>query len=206
MYECVPAHGNVPLVADWSSGILGKEINVSDYDLIYAGAQKNMGIAGLTVVIVKRSLYREDVDEVVPQLMRYDVMDAKGSMLNTPPAFAIYMSGLVFDWVKSEGGVGEMERRNREKAKLLYDLIDASDIFKGYVEKDSRSIMNVTFTLPDEEMTKEFLAMAEGRNMISLKGYRDIGGIRASIYNGMPMEGVMTLAKCMEDFEKGLRK
>lgn len=206
MYTYVPKHKNIPLVADWSSGILGKCIDVKDYDLIYAGAQKNIGIAGLTVVIVKRSLLDKEIDGIVPSIMRYSEMDKAGSMLNTPPTYAIYMSGLVFDWIEENGGIKAMEENNIKKSNILYDLIDSSSIYKGTADKKDRSLMNITFTLPNDEMTQDFLKMAEGRNMLNLKGYRSIGGIRASIYNGMPMDGVLALAKCMEDFEKGIRE
>lgn len=202
MYHTVPKHKNIPLVADWSSGILGKKIDVKDYDLIYAGAQKNIGIAGLTVVIVKRSLIRDDIDGIVPSIMRYADLDKAGSMLNTPPTYAIYLSGLVFDWIEENGGINAMEEMNIKKSNILYDIIDSSSLYKGTADKKDRSIMNITFTLPNEELTTKFLEMAEERNMVNLKGYRSIGGIRASIYNGMPIEGVCCLAQLMEDFEK----
>lgn len=206
MYRKVPEHGKTPLIGDWTSGILGTVINIEDYDLIYAGAQKNMGPSGVAVAIVKRSSLPDDIDPVVPSLLRYDVMDETGSMLNTPPTFAIYMCGLVYDWVEKQGGVAELEKINTKKAQMLYDVIDGSGLYKGLAAKDCRSIMNVTFTLPDDESTKAFLKMAEGRGMISLAGFPSVGGIRASIYNGMPIEGVECLAQCMVDFEKGYRE
>ncbi len=206
MYRKLPEHGNTPLIGDWTSGILGTVINVEDYDLIYAGAQKNMGPAGVAVAIVKRSSILKDIDPVVPSLLRYETMDKTGSMLNTPPTFAIYMCGLVYDWVEKQGGVAELEKINTKKSQILYDVIDSSNLYKGIADKDCRSVMNVTFTLPDDETTKAFLDMAKGRGMISLAGYRSVGGIRASIYNGMPIEGVETLAQCMVDFEKGYRE
>lgn len=206
MYKSVPEHGNLPLVGDWSSAILGTEINVKDYAVIYAGAQKNMGCAGVTVAIVKRDAVLPEIDSAIPSMMRYAEMDRTGSMLNTPPTFPIYMCGLVYDWVKEQGGVSELEKINTKKAQILYDVIDSSKIYTGLAEKDCRSIMNVTFKLPDEELTSDFLKMTEGRGLISLKGYRYFGGIRASIYNAMPIEGVEKLAQCMVDFEKGYRE
>lgn len=205
-YNALPQTGGVPLVADWSSAILGKNIDVTQYALIYAGAQKNMGPAGLTVVILKKELLRDDLDPVVPTMLRYKIHADKGSMYNTPPCFAIYMAGLMFDWVERQGGVEAMEKRNVAKAQRLYDAIDQSPVFRGLANVEDRSIMNVTFTLPDEDQTAAFLKMAQGRGMISLKGYRSVGGCRASIYNGMPDEGVDALIACMKDFEAGKRE
>lgn len=142
----------------------------------------------------------------MPAMLRYRVMAENGSMYNTPPCFAIYMAGLMFQWVEDNGGVAAMERRNREKAALLYDFIDQSEMFHNPVAKEDRSIMNVIFTLPTQEDTKAFLRMAEGRGMINLKGHRSVGGCRASIYNGMPKEGVEALVACMKDYEEGLRR
>ena len=189
------------LVGDWSSSILGMQIDVSKHDLIYAGAQKNIGPAGVTVVILKKEILDQPVDPVLPIMMRYKVAADARSMYNTPPCFAIYVSGLVFKWVEEQGGVAEMERRNREKAALLYDLIDGSDFYTGLADKADRSIMNVTFKLPSQELTADFLKLCESRGMINLKGYRAVGGCRASIYNGMPLEGVQKLAQTMKDFE-----
>lgn len=206
MYRKLPEHGKTPLIGDWTSGILGTVIDVRDYDLVYAGAQKNMGPAGVAVAIFKRGSVLKDIDPVVPSLLRYETMDKTDSMLNTPPTFAIYMCGLVYKWVENMGGVSVLEKENEKKAKILYDIIDSSKLYTGIAAKDCRSIMNVSFTLPDSESTEAFLKMAEGRNMISLAGYPSLGGIRASIYNGMPIEGVECLAQCMIDFEKGFRK
>ena len=189
MWSELPETGSVPLVG-----------------LAYMGAQKNMGIAGLTVVIVRKELVTGELDEGVPSMLSYDLMAKNGSMYNTPPAFAIYMAGLMFNWVEAQGGVVEMERRNKEKAALLYSVLDESKLFAPRAEKDSRSITNVTFTLPTPELTADFVRMAEGRGMINVKGHRLTGGCRASIYNGMPMTGVETLAECMRDFERGLRE
>lgn len=205
-YNTLPETGKVPLVADWSSAILGKEINVAAHDFIYAGAQKNMGIAGLTVVIMKKALLEREVDPIVPTMLRYKIAADNGSMYNTPPCFAIYMAGLVFEYLEQEGGLAVQEAKNRKKAELLYGVLDASPIFKNAVAEEDRSITNVTFTLPTEEETKDFLAMAEGRGMTNLKGHKVAGGCRASLYNGMPYEGVETLVECIKDFEQGLRK
>lgn len=205
-YNTLPEHGNIPLVADWSSAILGKEIDVSAHDLIYAGAQKNMGIAGLTVVIIKKELLNFEVEPVVPTMLRYKIAADNGSMYNTPPCFAIYMAGLVFDYLDEMGGLAVMEAQNQKKAKLLYDTLDASPVFNNPVSVEDRSITNVVFFLPTQEDTSAFLAMAEGRGMVNLKGHRVAGGCRASLYNGMPMEGVETLVECIHDFENGIRK
>ncbi len=202
MYTSTPAHGNALLVADWSSGILGSSIPVEDYDLIYAGAQKNMGIAGVTVVILKNSLLSRSVDPLVPDLLRYSSMQKAESMINTPPTYAIYILGLVCDWLLERGGLPRMEKTNREKAGMLYDLLDASSLYRPFADSSCRSLMNVTFTLPSEEMTTRFLMGAQEIGMVNLKGYRSIGGIRASIYNGMPLEGVVRLAEYMRHFEQ----
>ena len=189
------------LVGDWSSSILGMNIDVSKHDLIYAGAQKNIGPAGVTVVILKKEILDQPVDPVLPIMMRYKVAADARSMYNTPPCFAIYVAGLVFKWVEDQGGVAEMDRRNREKAALLYDMIDGSDFYTGLADMKDRSIMNVTFKLPSQELTADFLKLCESRGMINLKGYRAVGGVRASIYNGMPIEGVQKLVQAMKDFE-----
>ncbi len=201
-FNKLPEHGNVPLVADWSSAILGREINVKDYDLIYAGAQKNMGPAGLAVVIMKRSLLDFEVDSSVPIMLRYRVAAENRSMYNTPPTFSIYMAKLMFEWVRDRGGVKAMEEKNREKARALYEYIDGSDMYTNPVREKDRSIMNVTFTLPTEEKTAEFLKLCKERGIINIKGHRSVGGCRASIYNGMPMEGVMHLIDTMKEYEE----
>ena len=204
-YHTLPETGDVPLVADWSSAILGEEIDVTRHALIYAGAQKNMGPSGLAVVIIRRDLLERPIDPVVPIMLRYKVAADNGSMYNTPPTFSIYMAKLMYEWVEREGGVAEMERRNRKKAGILYDLIDSSKVFNNPVAHEDRSIMNVVFTLPTQEDTKAFIAMAKGRGLVNVKGHRAVGGCRASLYNGMPLEGVEALAKCMHDFENGER-
>ncbi len=199
----LPSHGDVPLVADWSSAILGRWIDVKDYDLIYAGAQKNMGPAGLAVVIIKKKLLDLEVDPVVPIMLRYKIAADNRSMYNTPPTFSIYIAKLMFEWVKAQGGVKAMEIRNREKAKLLYDFIDGSKLYSNPVRVCDRSIMNVTFTLPTEEDTAEFIKLCGQRGIINIKGHRSVGGCRASIYNGMPKEGVEKLIDTMKEFEAG---
>ena len=158
-----------------------------------------------TVVIVREDLL-DYAEPAMPTMLEWKTMADNDSMYNTPPCFSIYMAGLMFQWVEKMGGVAAMEQRNREKAALLYDLIEQSEIFQNPVAKEDRSIMNVTFTLPTPEDTKAFLQMAQGRGMINLKGHRSVGGCRASIYNGMPKEGVEALAACMRDYEAGLRK
>lgn len=204
-YPELPETGEIPLVGDLSSVILGKQYDVERFGLIYAGAQKNMAPAGLTVVIIKNSLIPEQVDEVVPIMMRYRQMAESKSLYNTPPCYSVYIAGLVYEWVESMGGVAAMEKRNIEKANLLYDAIDNSRLFNAPAEKSSRSIMNVVFTLPDAQMTEDFLKMTKERGMISLKGHRSVGGMRASIYNAMPFEGVQALAECIKAFDAGRR-
>ncbi|MDO4566195.1 MAG: 3-phosphoserine/phosphohydroxythreonine transaminase [Oscillospiraceae bacterium] len=201
MYPEIPKGLPAPLVCDMSSIILGREYDIKDFALIYAGAQKNLGPAGLTIVIIRRDMIRDDLEDSIPTMLRYRTFEKSGSMYNTPPCFSIYVAGLVFEWVESEGGVKEMERRNREKAALLYETIDASSLFAGTAASASRSIMNVCFTLPGEELTSEFLKFAGERGLCSIKGHRAVGGCRASIYNAMPLEGVKALADCMKEFE-----
>lgn len=191
----------IPLVADWSSAILGQEIDVSRYGLIYAGAQKNLGPAGLTVVIIRKDLLKKEKDPLVPTMLRYDIHEKNGSMYNTPPTFSIYLAGLMFEWVEKQGGVAEMEKRNRRKSDMLYEMIENSRLFSSCVVPEDRSVMNVVFRLPDERTTEEFLSLAKKRGMISLKGHRLTGGLRASLYNGMPEEGVKKLIDTMKEFE-----
>lgn len=202
-YNTLPEVGDMPLVCDLSSTILGKVFDVNKFALIYAGAQKNMGPAGLTVVIIKKELLNSELDPVVPTMLRYKDMAEAESMYNTPPTFSIYVAGEVFKWVERKGGVAAVEKINREKAGMLYNALDNSAIFNSPVAVEDRSIMNVTFTLPDDDMTKEFLKMASGRAMINLKGHRSVGGCRASIYNAMPVEGIQALVDCIKDFESG---
>ncbi len=204
-YTKTPKHGDAKLVADWSSAILGQNIPVADYDLIYAGAQKNMGPSGLAVVIMKKELIGAIDDPKVPIMLQYKAAYDNNSMYNTPPTYSIYMAGLMYKWVLKMGGVDELEKINIAKANMLYDFIDNSKVFTNPVNPADRSIMNVTFTLPTEEDTKAFLAMAKARGLINIKGHRLVGGCRASIYNGMPVEGVKALVDLMKDFEMGKR-
>ena len=201
-YNSLPETGNIPLVADWSSAILGKKIDVEKYGLIYAGAQKNMGPAGLAVTIVRKDLVLDPVDSVVPIMLRYKPMIDNGSMYNTPPCWSIYMCGLILDWVAKQGGVEEMEKRNIKKSSIIYDLIDSSSVYTNNVAKEDRSIMNVTFTLPTQELTDRFISEAKDAGIINIKGHKLVGGLRASLYNGMPTEGVEGLAEFMTKFEK----
>lgn len=200
-YYRLPQIGDIPLVADWSSAILGKSIDVSKHALIYAGAQKNIGPAGLTVVIIRKSLLDLPVDPIVPTMLRYKIHADKGSMYNTPPCYSIYMSKLMFEWVEEQGGVAAMEMRNCEKSGMLYDFIDNSLLFKNSVRTDDRSIMNVTFTLPTQELTEAFFSTCKDNGLINIKGHKLVGGCRASLYNGMPVEGVRKLIEVMKQFE-----
>jgi len=205
VYNKLPKHKNIPLVCDWSSAILGKWIDVKDYDLIYAGAQKNMGVAGVCVVIVKKSLLKDEIDNIVPKLCSYKKQIEADSMYNTPPCWQIYMCGLMAKWVEDNGGIRQMELINKEKSSLLYDYIDSSKVFKNNVRKSDRSITNVTFVLENEELTKEFLQLCNDNGLINLKGHKSAGGIRASIYNGMPIDGVKKLIEVMKEFEKNVQ-
>ncbi|MDO4197994.1 MAG: 3-phosphoserine/phosphohydroxythreonine transaminase [Erysipelotrichaceae bacterium] len=200
-YQDYPDTGDIPLVADMSSDICSKKIDVSKFGLIYAGCQKNMGIAGLSFVIVRKDLIGKH-RENMPVLMEYDTQVNGDSMYNTPNTFAIYVLGLVAKWIKKLGGLEAMEKRNKEKAKILYDILDNSDFYIGHADKDSRSMMNVTFNLPTEELEAKFVAEAKKEGMESLKGHRSVGGIRASIYNAMELEGIEKLAAFMKKFEE----
>jgi phosphoserine aminotransferase len=196
-----PDTGGVPLISDMSSTILSRPIDVSKYGLIYAGAQKNIGPAGLTLVIVRENLLGQTVAGT-PTMMDYKVCADNDSMYNTPPTYAIYIAGLVFKRLKALGGLAAVERINREKARILYETLDASNFFRSPVAKENRSLMNVPFTLENPELDEEFLKGAKARGMIQLKGHRSVGGMRASIYNAMPVEGVRVLTDYMKEFEK----
>jgi phosphoserine aminotransferase len=197
----VPDAGGVPLVADMSSSILSRRIDVSKFGLIYAGAQKNIGPSGLTVVIVREDLIGRARPET-PHVFDYKAIADNQSMLNTPPTFAWYMAGLVFKWLKAAGGLEAMGERNRLKSRMLYAAIDASHLYKNSVAEDSRSWMNVTFSLSDPKLDAAFLAAAAEAGLKGLKGHRIVGGMRASIYNAMPVEGVEKLIAFMRDFER----
>jgi len=197
----IPETGNVPLVADMSSNILSEVYDVSRFGVIYAGAQKNIGPAGVTLVIVRNDLLgraRKDC----PKVMNWSVMADNDSMMNTPPTYSIYMAGLCMKWLKKQGGVEGIEKINIEKANLLYDLLDDSRFYRARAEKNSRSRMNVTFTTPDPDLDAKFLKEATAAGLVNLKGHRVTGGIRASIYNAMPVEGVAALRDFMKKFEQ----
>ena len=191
----------VPVVCDMSSDIFSREIDVKQFDLIYAGAQKNIGPSGLVVLIVREDLIGRARDDT-PRVFDYKAVAEDGSMLNTPPTFAWYMAGLVFKWIRAQGGVRAIGERNRLKAEALYAAIDASDFYDNAVAKDSRSWMNVTFTLRNAELDKLFLSEAAAAQLQGLKGHRIVGGMRASLYNALPLEGVNRLVEFMRDFER----
>ena len=196
-----PETGAVPLVADMSSNILSREIDVSKFGLIYAGAQKNIGPAGLTIVIVREDLIGETVSGT-PTMFDYKIAADNDSMYNTPPTYGIYIAGLVFKWLKANGGIAAMEKTNRAKANLLYSFLDQSRFFESPVAVENRSLMNIPFTLKNADLDEEFIKAAKARGMVQLKGHRSVGGMRASIYNAMPIEGVQALVALMSDFEK----
>jgi phosphoserine aminotransferase len=193
--------GNVPIVADMSSNILSKPININDFGVIYAGAQKNIGPSGLSVVIVRNDLVgisREDT----PAIFDYQLQAKSGSMYNTPPTFSWYLAGLVFKWLKAQGGLGAIATLNKRKSDVLYSQIDATGFYKNNVHNDYRSKMNVTFKLSDESLNDLFLEQAEHNGLVALKGHRAVGGMRASIYNAMPLAGAQALADFMQEFER----
>jgi phosphoserine aminotransferase len=200
-FQHLPDSGAVPLVGDMSSNILSRPIPVDRFGLIYAGAQKNIGIAGLTVVIVREDLIGK-ARETTPSMLDYKVQADAGSMANTAPTFAWYMAGLIFEWIEAQGGLAGMEKRNQVKAKTLYDAIDGSGFYSNPVDPACRSRMNVPFTLASPDLDGDFLKQARGAGLEGLKGHRSVGGMRASIYNAMPLEGVKALVAFMADFEK----
>ncbi|MBV37029.1 MAG: 3-phosphoserine/phosphohydroxythreonine aminotransferase [Rickettsiales bacterium] len=191
------------LVSDMCSDILSRPIDIEKYALIYAGAQKNIGPSGMTVVIVREDLFDSFQTERVPALFQYPYVSEKGSMPNTPPSFGIYFAGLVFEWLLERGGVEEMHRQNLEKANLLYDFVDQSDFYHSPVAKGSRSFMNVAIQMKDRSKEERFLAEAREQHLIALKGHKTFGGLRASIYNAMTLDGVKKLIHFMERFERG---
>ena len=202
VYHTLPQTGDVPLVADISSCILSGPIDVSKFGLVYAGAQKNMAPAGLTVVIVREDLIGHAQD-ITPTMFKYQIHADNDSMFNTPPCYTIYMAKLVLEWIKNEvGGLANMQARNEKKAALLYDFLDHSKLFKGTVVKEDRSLMNVPFVTGNAEMDAKFVQEATANGFVNIKGHRTVGGMRASIYNAMPYEGVAALVAFMEKFEK----
>jgi len=197
-----PETGNVPLVCDASSDFLHKKLDMNKYGLIYAGAQKNIGPAGVTVVIIRKDLLERSSDSL-HTYMNYKIHVDNESMYNTPTTFGIYIAGLVFKWLLNMGGLDEMYRRNVEKAKVLYDAFDSSDgYYKGTTVKEDRSLMNVTYRLPNEQLEEKFIKEASAKGFSGLKGHRSVGGIRASIYNAFPKKGVEELVSFMSDFKK----
>lgn len=200
-YPYTPQTGNIPLVADMSSGILSKPINVSDYALIYAGAQKNMGPSGMTLVIIREDLVGEAMASC-PIMLQYKVQVENGSMYNTPPCYSIYIAGLVYQWLLSIGGLSEMQKINEKKAGMLYEYLDGSKLFRPTADKECRSLMNVCFLTGDADLDKKFCAEATAAGFSNLKGHRSVGGMRASIYNAMPTEGVEALVDFMKKFEQ----
>lgn len=201
-YHYVPDTKGVPLFADMSSDMLSRPVDFKKFDLIYAGVQKNLGPAGVVLVVAKKELLAKS-PETLPTMFRYSTFLKKDSLYNTPPAFCIYMVGKVAAWIKAQGGLAEMEKRNKKKAALLYDAIDNSNgFYRGHADKDSRSFMNVTFRLPNEELEAKFVAEALANGLSGVKGHRSVGGMRASIYNAMPYEGALKLAEFMDKFRK----
>ena len=199
-YGFTPDVGSAPLVADMSSNLLSQPIDVSKYGLIYGGAQKNIGPAGLTIVIVRDDLLGQAAP-FTPSAFNYKEQAENDSMLNTPPTYGIYIAGLVFKWLEARGGLVAMEKHNRVKAALLYDYLDKTTFYSSPVAKDCRSLMNVPFKLLDPLLDDAFLKGAQARGMVQLKGHRSVGGMRASIYNAMPIEGIQALVAYMKDFE-----
>jgi phosphoserine aminotransferase len=197
----IPRVGEVPLVADMSSTILSRPLDISKFGVIYAGAQKNIGPAGLTIVIVREDLFGRALP-TTPSIFDYQVQAKADSMSNTPPTYAWYMAGLVFQWLKDQGGLAVMAERNQRKAQRLYDAIDQSGYYKNPVDPPYRSWMNVPFTLPDSDLDKTFLAEAKSAGLVTLAGHRSVGGMRASIYNAMPEQGVQALIAFMDDFQR----
>ena len=200
-YPYIPETGDIPLVADMSSCILSEPVDVSKFGVIYAGAQKNMAPAGLTVVIVRDDLIGKALPEI-PTMLDYQVMAENGSMYNTPPCYCIYIAKLVYEWILALGGLSKMKEMNEKKAKLLYDYLDSQSYYMAPVVKECRSMMNVTFVTGDADLDKKFASEADKAGLKNLKGHRSVGGMRASIYNAMPYEGVEALVEFMKEFAK----
>lgn len=197
----LPECGNVPLVADISSCILSEPIDVSKFGVLYAGAQKNVAPAGLTIVIIRNDLLGNAMD-ITPTMLNYVTHSENGSMFNTPPCYTIYIAGLVFKWIKSIGGLEAMKKINENKAKILYDFLDSSVMFRGTVVAEDRSLMNVPFVTGNDELDAKFVKAAKEAGFVNIKGHRSVGGMRASIYNAMPTEGVVSLVEFMKKFEE----
>jgi len=199
-FTSIPDVGSIPLIADMSSNILSEVYDVSKFGVIFAGAQKNVGPAGVTIVIVRKDLVGH-AREITPVMLNWETQAEKDSLYNTPPCYAIYMAGLVFKWLKKQGGVKAMQAINEEKASLLYDYLDQSDLFSATVAKKDRSLMNVPFVTGNDELDARFIKDAEQEGLVTLKGHRSVGGMRASIYNAMPVAGVKKLVEFMKRFE-----
>ncbi|TGK01437.1 3-phosphoserine/phosphohydroxythreonine transaminase [Leptospira langatensis] len=200
-YPKFPKLTKAPLIADMTSEILSRKIDISQFGAIFAGAQKNIGPSGLSVLIIRKDLLGRS-KRTIPVLMDYALTAKNKSMYNTPPTYSIYMSKLVFEWLKEKGGIDAIEKINEEKAKLLYDYLDTTSFYQAAVKPSSRSVMNVVFTLQDKNLESKFLAGAEEKGLVGLEGHRLVGGLRASIYNAMPREGVVALIDYMKEFEK----
>ena len=200
-YNYIPDTGDIPLVADMSSCILSEPIDISKFGMIYAGAQKNMGPAGLTVVIIREDLIGNARPET-PVMLDYKAMADNDSMYNTPPCYSIYVSGLVYKWIQNLGGIEKMHEINKRKAKVLYDYLDSSKLFKPTADKEVRSLMNVCFVTGNEEMDADVCKKAAAAGLVSIKGHRSVGGMRASIYNAMPEEGVVALVEFLKKYEE----
>jgi len=201
-YKTLPNTKGKPLVADVSSCFLSEPVDVSKYGVIYGGVQKNIGPAGVVIVIIREDLITEDVLPGTPTMLKYKIHADNASLYNTPPAYGIYICGKVFKWLKAKGGLEAMKEYNEKKAKILYDYLDESKLFKGTVRKEDRSLMNVPFVTGDEELDAKFVKEAAAAGFVNLKGHRTVGGMRASIYNAMPIEGVEKLVAFMKEFEK----
>ena len=200
-YNTLPDFGDATIVTDMSSCILSEEVDFNKFGLVYAGAQKNMGPAGVTVVVVRDDLIGNAMD-ITPTMLNYETHAKNGSMFNTPPTYAIYICGLVYEWIKDMGGVKVMHEKNVEKAKILYDFLDNSKMFRGTVVPKDRSLMNVPFVTGNDELDAKFIKEAGEHDFVNIKGHRSVGGMRASIYNAMPIEGVKALVDFMTKFEK----
>lgn len=201
-FHTLPNTKGKDLIADVSSCFLSEPVDVTKYAMLYGGAQKNVGPAGVVIAVIRKDLIGEPYVADTPTMLRYKTHADSGSLYNTPPAYGIYICGKVFRWLLEQGGLWEMGRRNREKAAVLYDYLDASRMFRGTVRKQDRSYMNVPFVTDSEELNKKFLAQAAEAGLVSLKGHRSVGGMRASLYNAMPLDGVKALVRFMEKFEK----
>ena len=201
-FKKLPNTKGKTLVADVSSCFLSEPVDVSKYGVIYGGVQKNIGPAGVVIVIIREDLIPESVDEKVPTMLQYKIHADANSLYNTPPAYGIYICGKVFKWLKKMGGLEEIQKRNIEKAKILYDFLDSSKLFKGTVRKEDRSLMNVPFVTGDKDLDAKFVAEAKAAGLENLKGHRTVGGMRASIYNAMPKAGVEKLVEFMKKFEE----